>query len=36
MRWAWHVGSPAKSGVEGGIVAIVPAKGPLPFLLPTR
>jgi glutaminase len=25
--WAWHVGLPAKSGVGGGIVAIVPGKG---------
>ena len=26
-EWAWHVGLPAKSGVGGGIVAIVPGKG---------
>jgi glutaminase len=25
--WAWHVGLPAKSGVGGGIVAVVPGKG---------
>jgi len=25
--WAWHVGLPAKSGVGGAIVAIVPGKG---------
>jgi glutaminase len=25
--WAWHVGLPAKSGVGGGILAIVPGKG---------
>ncbi len=24
--WAWHVGLPAKSGVGGGIVAVVPGK----------
>jgi len=26
-RWAWHVGLPAKSGVGGGLLAIVPGKG---------
>ena len=25
--WAWHVGLPAKSGVGGGFVAVVPGKG---------
>jgi glutaminase len=25
--WAWHVGLPAKSGVGGAIVAVVPGKG---------
>ncbi|HSF24372.1 MAG TPA: glutaminase A [Blastocatellia bacterium] len=25
--WAWHVGLPSKSGVGGGIVAVVPGKG---------
>ncbi len=25
--WAWHVGLPAKSGVGGGIVAVIPGKG---------
>jgi glutaminase len=25
--WAWHVGLPAKSGVGGGIIAVVPGKG---------
>ena len=25
--WAWHVGLPAKSGVGGGILAVVPGKG---------
>jgi len=25
--WAWHVGLPAKSGVGGGLLAIVPGKG---------
>ena len=28
--WAWHVGLPAKSGVGGGIIAIVPGKGAVP------
>ncbi len=26
-EWAWHVGLPAKSGVGGGILAVVPGKG---------
>jgi glutaminase len=32
--WAWHVGLPAKSGVGGGIVAIVPGKGAMAFFAP--
>jgi glutaminase len=32
--WAWHVGLPAKSGVGGGIVAIVPGKGALAVFAP--
>jgi len=33
-RWAWHVGLPAKSGVGGGIVAIVPGKGAIAVFAP--
>jgi glutaminase len=32
--WAWHVGLPAKSGVGGGIVAIVPGKGAVSSFAP--
>jgi len=32
--WAWHVGLPAKSGVGGGIVAIVPGKGAIADFAP--
>ena len=32
--WAWHVGLPAKSGVGGGIVAIVPGKGAVASFAP--
>jgi glutaminase len=32
--WAWHVGLPAKSGVGGGIVAIVPGKGAIAAFAP--
>jgi glutaminase len=32
--WAWHVGLPAKSGVGGGIVAIVPGKGAIASFAP--
>jgi glutaminase len=32
--WAWHVGLPAKSGVGGGIVAIVPGKGAVAAFAP--
>jgi glutaminase len=32
--WAWHVGLPAKSGVGGGIVAIVPGKGAIAVFAP--
>ena len=32
--WAWHVGLPAKSGVGGGIVAIVPGKGAIAVVAP--
>lgn len=32
--WAWHVGIPAKSGVGGGIVAIVPGKGAIVAFAP--
>lgn len=32
--WAWHVGLPAKSGVGGGIVAIVPGKGAMAVFAP--
>jgi glutaminase len=33
-NWAWHVGLPAKSGVGGGIVAIVPGKGAIAVFSP--
>ena len=33
-RWAWHVGLPAKSGVGGGIVAVVPGKGAIAVFAP--
>jgi glutaminase len=32
--WAWKVGLPAKSGVSGGIVAIVPGKGAIAVFSP--
>jgi glutaminase len=32
--WAWHVGVPAKSGVGGGILAIVPGKGAMAVFAP--
>jgi len=32
--WAWHVGLPAKSGVGGGIIAIVPGKGAIAVFSP--
>jgi glutaminase len=32
--WAWDVGLPAKSGVGGGIVAIVPGKGAIAVFAP--
>lgn len=32
--WAWSVGLPAKSGVGGGIVAIVPGKGAIAVFAP--
>ena len=32
--WAWHVGIPAKSGVGGGIVAVVPGKGAMAVFAP--
>src|SRR5258705_12924783 len=31
---AWHVGLPAKSGVGGGIVAVVPGKGAIAVFAP--
>src|SRR3954462_10984365 len=33
-RWAWHVGLPAKSGVGGGILAVVPGKGAIAVFAP--
>lgn len=33
-NWAWHVGLPAKSGVGGGIIAIVPGKGAVATFAP--
>lgn len=32
--WAWHVGLPAKSGVGGGIVAVMPGKGAIAVFSP--
>lgn len=32
--WAWHVGLPAKSGVGGAILAIVPGKGAVAVFAP--
>jgi len=32
--WAWHVGIPAKSGVGGGILAVVPGKGAIAVFAP--
>ena len=32
--WAWNVGLPAKSGVGGGLVAIVPGKGAIAVFAP--
>jgi len=32
--WAWHVGIPAKSGVGGGIIAVVPGKGAMAVFAP--
>jgi glutaminase len=32
--WAWHVGLPAKSGVGGGILAVVPGKGAIVVFAP--
>jgi glutaminase len=32
--WAWHVGLPAKSGVGGGMVAVVPGKGAIAVFAP--
>ncbi len=32
--WAWHVGLPAKSGVGGGLVAVVPGKGAIAVFAP--
>jgi glutaminase len=32
--WAWHVGIPAKSGVGGGIVAVMPGKGAMAVFAP--
>jgi glutaminase len=32
--WAWRVGLPAKSGVGGGIVAVVPGKGAIAVFSP--
>src|SRR5260370_2837168 len=32
--WAWHAGLTAKSGVGGGIRAVVPRKGAIPALAP--
>jgi glutaminase len=31
---AWHVGLPSKSGVGGGIVAVVPGKGAIAVFAP--
>jgi glutaminase len=32
--WSWHVGLPAKSGVGGGIVAVMPGKGAIAVFSP--
>jgi glutaminase len=32
--WAWRVGLPAKSGVGGGIVAVIPGKGAIAVFAP--
>jgi glutaminase len=32
--WSWHVGLPAKSGVGGGILAVVPGKGAIAVFSP--
>src|SRR5947199_8472678 len=32
--WAWHGGLPAKSGVGGGILAVVPGKGAIAVFAP--
>ena len=32
--WAWNVGLPAKSGIDGGIVAIAPDKGAIAVFAP--
>ena len=32
--WSWHVGLPAKSGVGGAIVAVVPGKGAIAVFAP--
>jgi len=32
--WAWHVGLPSKSGVGGGIVAVVPGMGAIAVFAP--
>jgi len=32
--WAWHVGIPAKSGVGGGLVAVMPGKGAIAVFAP--
>lgn len=32
--WAWHVGLPAKSGVGGGILAIIPGKAAIAVFAP--
>ena len=32
--WSWNVGLPAKSGVGGGIIAIVPGKGAIAVFAP--
>jgi glutaminase len=32
--WAWHVGIPAKSGVGGGLLAVMPGKGAIAVFAP--
>jgi glutaminase len=32
--WAWHVGLPAKSGVGGGLLAVMPGKGAIAVFAP--